>query len=347
MSKKKLDELGVSAFCESMAMMVKAGIHTDEAIALLQSDSRSGGVLEQGLGEMKPLLEQGSSLSQAMRSTDIFPDYAVRMVAAGESSGRLESVLFRLARYYADQKTISEKLRGALSYPAVMLLLVVAVLAVMLAIVLPAFRAVYDRLTGSLAASSYAYIRWSGVFCAAALVVMALLACALIAALLLWKSGRRRFVLAVLEKLPRCRSILMNNALFRFCAAVATYLASGQMQDAAVRQSIPMADNALLEDKLGRIAGRMEAGHGQAQAAFDESLFEPIYGRMLLAGERSGETERVLGRLTQLLGESVAEDVDRLVGFIVPTLSGVLMGTVALTLISVMLPLIGMMNAIG
>lgn len=66
MSKKTLDELGVSAFCESMAMMVQSGIQTDEAIALLQSQSRSSGVLEQGLEEMKTLVEQGSSLTDAM-----------------------------------------------------------------------------------------------------------------------------------------------------------------------------------------------------------------------------------------------------------------------------------------
>ncbi|MBQ6465830.1 MAG: type II secretion system F family protein [Oscillospiraceae bacterium] len=347
MSKKRLDELGVSAFCESMAMMIQAGIQTDEAVALLQSENRDGGMLEQGLSEMKTLIEQGSGLAEAMKSVEIFPDFAVRMIAAGESSGRLEDVLFRLARYYAEQKTISEKLRGAVTYPAAMLLLILAVLTVMLTIVLPAFRAVYDRLTGSLAASSYAYIRWAGVFCTVALVMMALLACALLVGLLLWKSGRRAAVEAVLEKFPRCRSILETNALFRFTSATGTFLASGEMQDEAVLSSIPMADYGPVEQKLKKLAGRMEEGHSLAQAAYDEQLFEPVYGRMLLAGERSGGLEHVLGRLTELLEENSVQQVDRLVEIVGPALSGVLMLTIGLTLISVMLPLIGMMNAIG
>ena len=347
MSKKTLDELGVSAFCESMAMMVQSGIQTDEAVALLYSESRGGGILENALAEMKTLVEQGSSLAEAMKQTGIFPDYAVRMIETGESSGRLEDVLFRLARYYSDQKLMSEKLRGAVTYPAAMLMLVIAVLAVMLAIVLPAFRAVYDRLTGSLAASSYAYIRWAGVFCAAALVVMALLALSLIVGLLLWKGGKRSAVEAVLMKLPRCRAILETNALFRFTSAAGTFLASGAMQDEAVLKSIPMADSPALEKKLNQIVSRMEEGHSLAQAAYDEALFEPVYGRMLLAGERSGGLESVLGRLTQLLEENSAAQVDGLVEIVSPLLSGVLMVTVGLTLISVMLPLIGMMNAIG
>ena len=347
MSKKELDALGVSAFCESMAMMVQSGIQTDEAIALLQSENRDGGMLEHALHEMKTLLEQGSSLANAMRSTGIFPDFAVQMIDAGETSGRLENVLFRLSGYYADQKTLSEKLRGAVTYPAAMLFLIIAVLSVMLTIVLPAFRDVYDRLTGSLAVSSYAYIRWAGVFCTAALVVMAVLAVALLAGLILWKNGRRKTVLSVLERFPRCRSILKSNALFRFCSALGTFLASGEMQDDAVLSSIPMVDSEKLEEKLHCMASRMEEGHSIAQAAWDEELFEPIYGRMLLAGERSGSLDHVLERLTKLLAEDCAHQVDQLVDIIGPALSGILMVTIGLTLISVMLPLIGMMNAIG
>ncbi len=347
MSKKTLDALGVSAFCESMAMMVQSGIQTDEAVSLLQSESREGGILKQALSEMKTLTEQGSSLSEAMKKTGIFPDFAVEMTAVGESSGRLDNVLFQMAHYYAEQKTVSEKLRGAVTYPVAMLLLIIVVLATMIAIVLPAFHSVYDRLTGSLAASSYAYIRWATVFCAVALAVMALLAIALLAGLLLWKLGKRDAVLSVLEKFPRCRAILKTNALFRFTSALGTYLASGELQDDAVRLSIPMAEDKNLEQKLKSMYERMEEGHSIAQAAYDVELFEPVYGRMLLAGERSGGLEHVLERLTQLLKESSASQVDHLVEIISPALSGILMVTIGLTLISVMMPLVGMMNAIG
>ena len=344
MSKRKLDYLGVSAFCESMAMMVQAGIQTDEAIALLQSGKElSGGVLEQGLQVMKEQVEQGSGLARAMEATGIFPDYALQMIAAGESSGRLEDILFRLARYYADQKTISEKLKNAVTYPAAMLVLIIAVLLVMLVMVLPAFTGVYNKLT----ASSYSYVRWAYVFCWAALAVMIVIAAALVAGLLLWKNGKRKQVETLLEKIPLCRQILETMAKFRFTSALATFLASGEMQDEAVLNSIPMTDYAPLEEKLKSCARRMEEGHSIAQAAYDEELFEPVYGRMLLAGERSGSLEHVLGRLTELLEGSCGALVDRLVGIVDPLLSGVLMLTVGLSLLSAMLPLIGMMNAVA
>ena len=349
MSKRMLDNLGVSAFCESMGMMVRAGIQTDEAVSLLQQQGEggTGGVLEQGLTVMKEQVDQGFGLAAAMKESGIFPAYALQMVEAGESSGRLEDILFRLSRYYADQKTISEKLRNAVTYPAAMLVLIIAVLAVMLSMVLPAFTDVYNNLTGSLAASTYHYVRWAYVFCWVALVVMVVLALALLIGLLLWKNGRKEQVEGILNRIPLCRSILENMGMFRFTSALTTFIASGEMQDEAVLNSIPMTDCAAVESKLKKCVLRMEEGHSIAQAAYDEALFEPVYGRMLLAGERSGSMESVLQRLASLLEENCGHLVDRLVGIVDPLLSGVLMVTVGFSLISVMLPLIGMMNSVG
>ena len=139
MRRGKLDSLGVSAFCESMAMMVQSGIQMDEAVALLRSGSGQGGPLEEGLVIMQAETEAGKGLSAAMEATGLFPEYCLRMVLAGEKAGRLEDVLFQLARYYEDQKAMTGKLQSAVLYPVAMLGLIIIVLIVMLAMVLPAF----------------------------------------------------------------------------------------------------------------------------------------------------------------------------------------------------------------
>ena len=347
---KKLDSLGISAFFESMAMMLQSGIQVDEAVGLLAESATAGkdaGPLEKGLYQMKAKVEEGSNLSRAMQETGLFPEYAIRMVEAGESSGRLESILFRLSRYYAGLKTTTEKLRSAVIYPCVMLLLVILVLAVMVTMVLPAFSEVYESLTGSLAASSYGYIRLAFIFSWVALIVMVILAVILIVGLILWRTGHRETVEKVLRRFPSCEKILGSMGLYRFTSALSTFLASGEMQDEAVRRSIPMTEYKPLEEKLQRCAASMEEGHSIATAAYDEKLFEPVYGRMLLAGERSGNLESVLEHLTELLEEDCGSQVDRLVGTIDPALSSVLMVTLGISLLSVMLPLIGMMNSVG
>ena len=240
--KDRLDNLGVSAFCESMAMMVQSGIQTDEAVSLLAEGAAEGkkeGPLHRGLVLMTELLEQGKGLAAAMRESGCFPDYALDMVEAGESSGRLEDVLFRLSRYYAEQKTIADKLRSAVTYPAAMLLLIIAVLAAMLLMVLPAFTGVYDKLTGSLAVSGYGYVRWAYAFCWAALIVMLVLAALLIAGLLLWRGGHRETVERVLRRIPITAGILNGMGMFRFTSALSTFLASGEMQDEAMKRAYP------------------------------------------------------------------------------------------------------------
>ena len=345
--KKKLDNMGVSAFCESMAMMARAGIQTDEAISLLGSGAHTEGMLGSALAQMNELVAGGSTLADAMKQSEIFPEYAVQMVEAGERSGRLEDILFRLSEYYAQQKTIAEKLKSAITYPAVMLLMIIAVLIIMLTMVLPAFSKVYDDLTGSLASSTYSYIRWAYGFSWAALIIMAVIAAVLLIGTLLWKSGKKGAVEKIIRKVPICASILDSLGLFRFTSALETYLASGEMPDDAVAASLPMTDCVAVEDKIKGSMKQMEEGHSFAQAAYDEELFEPVYGRMLLAGERSGDMESVLKRLTGLLSENCTSKVSKLVDTVDPLLSGILMVTVGLSLLSVMIPLIGMMNSIG
>ena len=347
MRRGKLDSLGVSAFCESMAMMVQSGIQMDEAVALLRSGSGQGGPLEEGLVIMQTETEAGKGLSAAMEATGLFPEYCLRMVLAGEKAGRLEDVLFQLARYYEDQKAMTGKLQSAVLYPVAMLGLIIIVLIVMLAMVLPAFTDVYDSLTGSLTASAYGYVRWAYALCWAALAVMAALAVILALGFALWNAGKRNSVEKILHRIPVCASILDSLGMFRFTAALSTFLASGEIQDIAVAESRKMASCRPVEERIDRCVSRMERGHGIAQAAYDEHLFEPVYGRMLLAGERSGSLETVLRKLTGLLADHCTDLVDRLVGIVDPVLSGVLMLAVGLSLLSVMLPLIGMMNSMG
>ena len=163
-NRKTMNMLGISAFCESLGMMIQAGIQVNEAVYLLEQKGE-GGQLAAAVQEMGKSLDEGSTLAAAMRKTDLFPEYAVRMIEAGENTGKLEEVLFRLSSYYREQHTISEKLRSVIIYPAAMLVMIIVVLVIMLKMVLPSFRDVYNSLTGSLAASSYRYIGLAFGFC--------------------------------------------------------------------------------------------------------------------------------------------------------------------------------------
>ncbi len=344
---KTMDLLGISAFCESLGMMVRAGIQVNEAVYLLASKKEENGILAEAVNEMGKSIDEGSSLAKAMEKTGIFPEYTLRMIEAGETRGKLEEVLFRLASYYRQQNTTSEKMRSLIIYPAAMLGMITVVLLVMLKMVLPSFRDVYQSLTGSLAASSYRYISLAFLFCRIALAVMVVIILLGAAGLLMWNGNGRKKVEKILAGNSVCRGIMEALAMYRFTSAFEVFLASGEMQDEALLNSLPMAEYEPSQEKLKSCARRMEEGFGFAQAANDTDLYEPIYGRMLIPSERSGHMDTALRRLMELLAEDCGNRIDRLIGFVEPLLSGVLMITIPMALLSVMLPLIGIMNSIG
>ena len=347
-NQKHMNYLGISAFCESLAMMTGAGIKVNEAVYLLENkDEKSGGQLSAAIHKMGQQLDEGSTFADAIEKTGLFPEYAVRMIRAGESTGKLEEVLYSLSAYYRDQNTITEKLRSVIIYPAVMLVLIIIVLIIMLRMVLPSFADVYNSLTGSLSASSYRYINLAFAFCRIALILMIILVIAGIAGFVMWKGNGRKTVEKILAKSSVCRGILEGLGMYRFTSAFEVFLASGEMQDEAMLNSIPMAEYDPTIEKLKKCARRMEEGIGFAQAANELNLYEPIYGRMLIPGERSGHMENVLKRLAGLLSEDCGNRIDRLTAVLEPLLSGVLVVTIGAALLSVMLPLIGIMNSIG
>ena len=341
-NKEKLDYLGVSAFAESMAMMLQSGVSAGEALLLLKQDDKSG-ILSAALEQMALEVDEGSALSASMAQTDVLPEYFVEMVRVGEKTGRLEEVMSQLADYYQTQDEITEKLKSAVVYPLSMLIMIIIVLVIMLSMVLPAFNSVYENLS----ASSIGYMKFAHVLCSVMLAVMSLLAVAMGVGVVLWNNGKREAVEKVIRKIPVVNSILDEMAKLRFTSAYNTYISSGEMQEDAVIKSMKLVDSKPVEATLKKCLDHMEEGHSFGYAANKEGLYEAIYGRMLLPGEKSGSVDRVLRRLVSLLKEDIGNMVARFINTVEPLLSGILMISIGLVLISLMLPLIGMMNSIG
>lgn len=344
---EKLSLLGISAFCESMASMLGAGIDTGEAVSLLKQKGKENGPLNQGIEVIREKVEEGSSLKDAMEESGMFPQYVLDMVKTGESTGKSEDVFSRLADYYGRQHTLSEKIKTTIIYPLAMILLIIIVLFLMLKMVLPAFSNVYETLTGSLSESSYSYISYAYLFCRVALILMSVLVLVIAIAYLLYRSGYRKQILKLVKKIPGCKDILENLALYRFTSAFEVFMSSGYLQDEAASKAKKMCGDDEVEARIGKLEDEMMQGHGFAYSANESELYEPIYARMLIPAEKRGNTESALKRLSGLLSDSVMSKADSLLSSLESVLSGVLMVTVAIALLSVMLPLIGIMNSIG
>ena len=133
MAKKELGSLEVSAFCESLAMLLAAGTPADEAVGLL-GEGETAGPVQAAAQAVQQRLLAGEGLAGAVQASGAFPAYAARMVAAGEAAGRTEQVLEGLARHYDNQYRLRQKLRSAVVYPVILLGLTAAILAALVAL---------------------------------------------------------------------------------------------------------------------------------------------------------------------------------------------------------------------
>lgn len=347
-SRKTLSYSEMGSFFENMAMMIKAGISVNETVTLLKEETGpEAPLLKETLTVMSEKMSEGSSFEEAMREAGTFPDYAADMVSVAEYTGKLENTLFHLSSYYRSEESVKMTMVSAVRYPIILLFMVIAVLAVMLKLVFPAFYGVYSNLAGSLSASSYGYIDVSFTVCRIMLVIMIVLVVILIIGVLMWRSGKKDAVRNILIKIPVFRDLFENMDLYRFTSCFDMFISSGEIQEEALKKSMTVVEMPQLREKLERCHSKMEAGMSFSQVAFEEKLYDMLNNRMLIPAERSGMLDSILQKVLRNLKENNENHISRIANTIEPLLTGVLMIFIGLMMISLMIPLIGIMNSIG
>ena len=340
----------VAAFCEGLAAMLAAGIQLDEGLALL-GESAEGTPLAEVCRGLYGRVAGGEALSDAMVESGRFPAHAVSTIATAERAGRVERALRGLAGYYAEESRVMEKLRTAVGYPAALLCVMSVVLAFTVAVILPVFIGVYEDMAGSLTAGSGLTVSASIALGWVALVVVALATCAALAAMVTSRSvqGQARIV-HLMERLPVTRDAMRQLALSRFLGTLSTCLAAGLNVDVSMGEALSSVESEGLRRELEPALAAMtdaERGFGLAHAIAESGVLEPTQARMLSIGSRAGSTDAVLERLSEECFDEAVARVDRVIDATEPVLAAFLTVAVGTTLVSVMLPLIGIMGSVG
>ena len=340
----------VAAFCQGLATMLAAGIQLDEGLGLL-GESAQGTPLAAVCRELYGRVSAGEPLSAAMAADGRFPGRALAALAAGERAGRTERTLRSLAGYFSEEARVMSKLRTAIGYPAALLCVMSVVLAFTVAVILPVFIRVYEDMAGTLTAGSGLAVSASLVVGWVALAVVALVTTAALVGVIASRGVRgQAAIVRLMGRLPFTRAAMRQLALSRFLATLSTCLSAGSDVDAAMGEAIRATDSAELRERLEPALASMtdvERGLGLAQAAAESGVLEPAQARMLSIGSRVGSTEAVLERLSEACFDGAVERVDHVIDAVEPVLAAFLTVAVGATLVSMMLPLIGMMGAVG
>ena len=341
--KRLISNDDIASLCLELALLLHAGVSTGDALSLLAEEGDRRGMLK----AMAEQVDSGETLSAALRESGAFPTYVCGLVEVGERTGRTEEALSALSRYYEDRVRLARRVRSALLYPAVMLALMLVVIGVLLVKVLPIFDDVYASLGGRLtgvAAGLLTLGRWLE---GAMPVLFAVLAAVAVLMLLFTAVGPlRRGILSLWHRTRGDKGVSrkLNNA--RLAQALAMGMASGLPVDEAVELSANLMEGGA-KKRCESCRKRLEGGESLGDALKKSGLLPARQSRLLELGQRSGAGDASMEKIARDLSEEGEAALDALVGRVEPALVLVCSVLVGLILLSVMLPLMHIMSAIG
>jgi type IV pilus assembly protein PilC len=334
-------------FSRQLATFIRVGVPITDAIKLLQGASTSG-AFRLALEDVCQDLEGGEAFSTAIAHHPIvFNELYVDMVRAAEYSGTLDRVLIQVAGYLQRQDTAIKKLRSAMIYPAIILVLAFAVCTILIVFVLPNFVSMFQEFHSDLpwptkmllAVGTFAQ-EWR-------IQIVAVLFLVIVSVLLFLNSrpGRVFWDYAIL-RLPVLGPIVIYSIIERFTRTLATMLKAGIPISQTFEVAIASSGNIRYHRGLQSVKERMLSGDGFSSPLEATGLFEPMMIRMIRVGEETGTLDSSLEEIADFLGEEMDYKVRNMISLMEPTLVIAVGCAVGFVAISVILPMYGLLKAV-
>ena len=343
---KGMSPAELSTFCGQVALILEAGLPLYDGMETLAGADSASANADMYAAASRGVTETGS-LYEALRSDGRWPEYLVEMVGIGERSGQLERVMRGLETYYAREDRIRSSIVSAVTYPLVLSMLLVVIVLILLWRVLPVFRRVLSSMGVGISESGQ---RLMTIGTAVGWIVLALVAILGVLALtagILMRTRHREQVLEVLRKaIPALSELNRKLSASRVASVLSMMLSGGFPMDDALEMTESVLSDRSAAEKVRSIREGLQNGKPFPDAVSDAKLFGELHERMIRMGTATGREDAVLGKLAELYEEQSEEEIERLVGIIEPTLVALLSIVIGAVLLSVMLPMAGLLSSL-
>ncbi|HEX6348753.1 MAG TPA: type II secretion system F family protein [Candidatus Dormibacteraeota bacterium] len=337
----------VILFTKQLATFVRVGVPMLDGLSVLQAQASSGG-MRAALTDVVADLRAGSPLSAAFaRHPAIFSALYIDMVRSAEVSGNLDEVLRQLAVYMSRDESALRKVRNAMIYPAIVIGLALAVIAVLIGFVLPAFARLFADYRAAMPLPTQILLT-TGTFCrdhSIQLIVIVLLLTVAIGLYARTKRGHETWDVVVL-RMPQLGTIMRFAIVERYLRTLATLARAGvpisQMIDTASRA----LGNSVFEKGLADVRQDMLSGLGFSGPLSKSRLFPALVIQMIKVGEETGSLDTNLEEAAEHYAEEVDYRLKQMITLLEPALVivvGVMVGFIA---ISVIAPMYSLVHAI-
>ena len=337
----------IAVFCRQFATMVNSGLPILRAISIL-ADQTDNQELEKVLVQARTDVEQGSSLSAALaKHPKAFNNLFISMIKAGETGGVLDDVLLSLADQIEKEVELRRQIKSAMTYPVVVVALVMLILTAMLLFVVPQFETIYTNLGGTLplptrillgisnAFRNYWYIIGLGVFVGSIFFRR-------------YKktdAGRAR-VDAAKIRVPVFGPLFHKVALARFASTLGMLLRAGVPILQALDNVKETVNNRVIADAIDDVKTSVREGESIAKPLGKHKVFPPMVVQMMAVGEETGAVDTMLDKVAQFYNNEVTAQVDALTSLIEPLLIAFIGGAVGAAVIALYMPMFNIINLI-
>lgn len=344
---KKIKLKDISLFCKQMSVMLESGIPLNNAVDILEQQATSKN-LKSSLKIVSKSLKEGSQLSKAMLDQEgMFPDLLIRMVQAGEKTGKLDEVLEKMSEHYNKELKTSRQIRGAMIYPAVLAFLAVAAVLALLYVVIPSFSGIFEQSGMAmplptrivLAASNFVRSYWYILFGVTGILVFLFLR---------YRSTEAgRYQLDRLKLwLPVIKGPMQKIVTARFASTLAILTSAGIPLVEAIESAAATTNNAVVIEKMKIANEGLQKGERLTGMITATGLFPPMMLSMVKIGEESGSLESMLIKTSDYYEEELETAIKQLLSLLEPAMiivMGVIIGGIVA---SVMLPMFELAHAV-
>jgi general secretion pathway protein F len=338
----------ISLMTRQLATLIKANIPLVEALSAV-AEQVENPTLSEALADCKNMVNEGSPLYKALaKYPNVFSNIYISMSEAGEMSGTLDLILMRLAEFTEAQNELNQKVKGALTYPIVLLTVTLGLLFFLFTFVIPKIVTVFEDMNLKLPWYSQAVINTSGLLVNYWYIFIGFF---VVSYLLFtnWKrtpNGKRRWD-AISLKLPVFGDMNRMVAASRFTRTLSTLLAGGVPMLAAMQIVRNVVDNDIVAQAIDEARSNISEGESIAGPLRKSGQFPPIVIHMVNIGEKTGDLENMLAQVSDAYDFQVKTKIDSITSLIGPVVLVIMASVIGTIVFAIMIPMFEMTNVVG
>lgn len=332
--------------CRQLSAMLSSGLTLVKALDILckeQSSDASRNVWR----DIYENVQKGESFSSSLElQAGVFPPFLVSMVGAGESSGSLDVIMKRMSEHYAKENKLNNKIKGALMYPIILLILSVVIVIGMFTFIMPTFLALFESpddmpaLTKAMMdISNFFRTKW---YIVIGIIIAAVFGIAYAMKMPSFKLKADRFMI----KGPGFGKLVVKVYTARFARTLSSLYSSGIPMVECIQRASDILSNSYISDKFSTVIDEVKQGEPLSASVQRTEIFDSMFCSIIYVGEESGALDDILEKTSDYYEEESDSAIQRLVGMIEPLMIILLGIMVGLIIASVLPALYGSMNNI-